>query len=109
VKTPPRVRLPGLKEFGTSESDSEPPKQPGETLNKTIGGVVMQCHKCKSRYHLFLKCPEGGRSEKVNYISMMMNMAEYFSERDPGELLAECIGDFLYDDLDHNVVAELKK
>jgi hypothetical protein len=27
-------------------------------------------------------------------------MAEDFSERDPGELLAECIGDFLYDDLD---------
>jgi hypothetical protein len=35
---------------------------------------------------------------------MMMDMAEDFSERDPGELLAECIGDFLYDDLDHNVV-----
>jgi hypothetical protein len=104
VKTPPRVSFPGLKEFGPSESDSEPPKQPGETLNKTIGGVVMQCHKCKSRYHLFLKCPKGGRSEKVNYISMMMDMAEDFSERDPGELFAECIGDFLYDDRDHNVV-----
>jgi hypothetical protein len=64
----------------------------------------MQCHKCKSRYHLFLKCPEGGRSEKVNYISTMMDKAEDFSERDPGELLAECIGDFLYNDLDHNVV-----
>jgi hypothetical protein len=73
VKTPPCVRFTGLKEFGTSESDSGPPKQPGETLNKTIGGVVMQCHKCKSRYHVFLKCPEGGRSEKVNYISMMMD------------------------------------
>jgi hypothetical protein len=56
-----------------------------------IGGVIMQCHKCKSRYHLYLKCPEGGRSEKVNYISMMMDMAEDFSERDLGELLAECV------------------
>jgi hypothetical protein len=108
VKTPPRVRFPGLKEFGTSESDSGPPKQPGEILNKTIGGVVMQCHKCKSRYYLFLKCSEGGRSEKVNYISMMMDMAEDFRERDPGELLAECIGDFLYDDLDRNVVADIE-
>jgi hypothetical protein len=26
VKTPPRVRFPGLKEFGTSESDSGPPE-----------------------------------------------------------------------------------
>jgi hypothetical protein len=69
----------------------------------------MQCHKCKSRYHLLLKCPEGGRSEKVNYISMMMmDMAEDFSERDPGELLAECIGDFLYDDLDHNTVTDIE-
>jgi hypothetical protein len=108
VKTPPRVKFPDLKEFGTSESDSGHPKQPGETLNKTIGGVVMQCHKFKSRYHLFLKCPEGGRSEKINYISMMMDMAEDFSERDPGELLAECIGDFLYDDLDHNVVTDIE-
>jgi hypothetical protein len=97
-----------LKEFGTSISDAGLPKQPGETLNKTIGVVVMQCHKCKSRYHLFLKCPEGERSEKVNYISMMMDMAEYFSERDPGELLAECIGDFLYDDLNHNVVTGIE-
>jgi hypothetical protein len=97
-----------MKEFGTSESDSGPPKQPGETLNKTIGGVVIQCHKCKSRYHRFLKCPEGGRSEKVNYISMMLDMAEDFSERDPGELLAECIGDFLYDDLDHYVVTGIE-
>jgi hypothetical protein len=48
VKTPPRVRFPGLKEFGTNESDAGPPAQPGETLNKTIGGVVNQCHKCKS-------------------------------------------------------------
>jgi hypothetical protein len=86
-----------------------PTKQPVETLNKTIGDVVMQCQKCKSRYHLFLKCPEGRRSEKVNYINMMMDMAEDFSERDPGELLAECIGDFLYDDLDHNVVQISKK
>jgi hypothetical protein len=108
VKTPPRVRFSGLKEFGTNESDSGHPKQPGETLNKTIGGVIMQCHKCKSRYHLFLKCLEGGRSEKVNYISMMMDMAEDFSDRDPGELLAECIGDFLYDDLDHNIVADIE-
>jgi hypothetical protein len=54
VKTPPRVRFSDLKEFGTSESDSGPPKQPCESLNKTIGGVVMQCHECKSRYHLFL-------------------------------------------------------
>jgi hypothetical protein len=100
---------PGLQEFGTSGSDLGPPKQLSETLNKTIGGVVMQCHKFKSRYHLFLKCPEGGRSEKVNYISMMMDMAEQFSERDPGELLAEFIGDFLYDDLDHNVVTDIEK
>jgi hypothetical protein len=108
VKTSPRVRFPGLKEFGTSESDSGPPKQPCETLNKTIGGVVMQCHKCNSRYHLFLKCPEGGRSEKVNYISMMMYKAEHFSERDPGELLAKNNGDFFYDDLDHNVVTYIE-
>jgi hypothetical protein len=53
-------------------------------------------------------CPEGGRSVKVNYISMMMDMAEDFSERDPGELLAECIGDVLYDDLDHNVVTDIE-
>jgi hypothetical protein len=46
VKTPPRVRFPGLKEFGTSESDSGPAKQLVDTLNKTIDGVVMQCHKC---------------------------------------------------------------
>jgi hypothetical protein len=39
---------------------------------------------------------------------MMMDMAKDFSERDPGELLAECIGDFLYDDLDHNVVADIE-
>jgi hypothetical protein len=68
----------------------------------------MQCHKCKSRYHLFLKCLEGGRSEKVNNISIMMDLAEDFSERDPGVLLAECIGDFLYDDLDHNVVTDIE-
>jgi hypothetical protein len=35
---------------------------------------------------------------------MMMDMAEDFSKRDPKDLLTECIGDFLYDDLDHNVV-----
>jgi hypothetical protein len=75
VKTPPRVRFHGLKEFGASESDAGPPKQPGETLNNTICGVLMHCHKCKSRYHHTLKCPEGGRSEKVNYISTMMDMA----------------------------------
>jgi hypothetical protein len=68
----------------------------------------MQCHKYKSRYHLFLKCPEGGRSEKVNYVSMMMDMAADFSERDAGELLAECIGDFLCDDMDHNVVTGIE-
>jgi hypothetical protein len=68
----------------------------------------MQSHKCKSRYHLFLKCREGGRSEKVKYISMMMDMEVDFSERDPGELLAECIGDILYDDLDHNVVTDIE-
>jgi hypothetical protein len=45
VKIPPRVRFPGLKEFGTNESDAGPSKQPGETLNKTIGGIVLQCHK----------------------------------------------------------------
>jgi hypothetical protein len=44
----------------------------------------------------------------VNYISMMMEMAEDFSERDTGELLAKCIGNFLYDDLDHNVVADIE-
>jgi hypothetical protein len=68
----------------------------------------MQCLKCKSRYHLFLKCPEGGRSEKVNYIIMMMDMAEDFSEPDSGELLAEFIGDFLCDNLDHNVVTDIE-
>jgi hypothetical protein len=62
VKISPRVRFPGLKEFGPRESDSGPTKQPGETLNKTISGVEMQCHKCKSRYHIFLKRPEEGRS-----------------------------------------------
>jgi hypothetical protein len=108
VKTPPRVRFTALKEFGTREFDSGPPKQPGETPNQTISGVVMQCHKCKSRFQLFLKCPEGGRSEKVNYISMMMDMAEDFSKNDPGKLLTECIGDFLYDDLDHNVVTDIE-
>jgi hypothetical protein len=41
VKTPPRIRFPGMKKFGTSESDAGPPKQPGEALNKTIGGVVI--------------------------------------------------------------------
>jgi hypothetical protein len=93
VKRPPRVRFPGLKEFGRSESDSGPPKNNSETLNKTIGCVAMQCHKCISRYHIFLKFPEEGRSVKVTYISMMMDTAEDFSERDPGELLAECISD----------------
>jgi hypothetical protein len=68
----------------------------------------MQCHKCKSRYHIFLKCQKGGRSEKVNYISMMTDMAEDYCERDPGELLAECIGDFLYHDLDHNVATDIE-
>jgi hypothetical protein len=38
----------------------------------------------------------------------MMDMAEDFSERDPGELLSECIGDFLYDDLDHSVVTGIE-
>jgi hypothetical protein len=38
----------------------------------------------------------------------MMDMAEDFSERDPGELIAECIGDFLYDDLDHNVDTDIE-
>jgi hypothetical protein len=37
---------------------------------------------------------------------MKMDMAEDFSERDPGELLAECIGDILCDDLYHNVVTD---
>jgi hypothetical protein len=67
----------------------------------------MQCHKRKFRYHFFLKCPEGGRSEKFNYITMMMDMAEDFSERDPEELLVECVGDFLHDDLYHNVVTDI--
>jgi hypothetical protein len=39
---------------------------------------------------------------------MMMDMAEYLSERDPGELLAECINDFLYDGLCHNVVTDIE-
>jgi hypothetical protein len=56
----------------------------------------------------FFKCIEGGRSEKFSYISMMMDTAEDFSECDPGELLAECIGDFLYDDLDHNVFTDIE-
>jgi hypothetical protein len=38
---------------------------------------------------------------------MMMDMAEEFSERDPGELISECIGDFLNDDLDHNVGTDI--
>jgi hypothetical protein len=37
VKAHPRVRFPGLIEFGTSESDTGPSKEPGETPNKTIG------------------------------------------------------------------------
>jgi hypothetical protein len=37
----------------------------------------------------------------------MMDMVDDFSERDPGELLAECIGEFLYDDLDNNVVTDI--
>jgi hypothetical protein len=37
---------------------------------------------------------------------MMMDMAEDFSER--GELLAECIDDFLYDYLDHNIVSDIE-
>jgi hypothetical protein len=40
----------------------------------------------------------------VNYITVMMNMAKDFSERHPGELFAECVGDFLYDDLDLNSI-----
>jgi hypothetical protein len=43
AETPLRVRFPGMKEFGTSES-AGPPKQPGETLNKTIGSVEMKYH-----------------------------------------------------------------
>jgi hypothetical protein len=43
----------------------------------------------------------------VNYITMM-NMAEDFSELDPGEQLAECVDDFLYDDLDHNVLTDIE-
>jgi hypothetical protein len=39
---------------------------------------------------------------------MMMDMEKDISERDPRELLAECIGDFLYDDLDHNVVTGIE-
>jgi hypothetical protein len=39
---------------------------------------------------------------------MMMDMAEVFSERDPRKLLAECVGDFLYDDLDHMVVTDIE-
>jgi hypothetical protein len=54
------------------------------------------------------KCPEGGRSKNVNYITMMMDMAEDFSERDPEKFLAECIGDVLYDDLDHKVVTDIE-
>jgi hypothetical protein len=44
----------------------------------------------------------------ANYIHMMMDMAEDFDERGPGELLAECIVDFLYEDLDHNVVTDIE-
>jgi hypothetical protein len=43
----------------------------------------------------------------VNYITMM-DMAEDFSELDPGEQLAECVDDFLYDDLDHNVLTDIE-
>jgi hypothetical protein len=38
---------------------------------------------------------------------MMMDMAEDFSELDPGELLAEFIGD-LYNDLDHIGVIDIE-
>jgi hypothetical protein len=44
VKTPPRVRFPGLKELGGKRIRCGTPKQLGETLEKVIGGVVMQCH-----------------------------------------------------------------
>jgi hypothetical protein len=36
----------------------------------------------------------------------MMDMEEDFRYFNPGVLLAECIGDFLYDDLDHNIVTD---
>jgi hypothetical protein len=39
---------------------------------------------------------------------MMMDLAEDFSERVPRELSAECIGDLLYDDLDHKVVTYIE-
>jgi hypothetical protein len=35
-------------------------------------------------------------------------MAEDFSEHDPGELLAECICDFLYEDLDRKVATDIE-
>jgi hypothetical protein len=53
VKTPLSVRFPGLEEFGTIEFDAGPPQKPGETLKKTICGLVVQCLK-KSRYRLVL-------------------------------------------------------
>jgi hypothetical protein len=78
-----------------------------KTLSKNIGGVRIQSHKCKSRYHLILQSPEGGRSEKFNYITIIM-IAEDFSERDARELLGERVGDFLYDDQDHKVLTDIE-
>jgi hypothetical protein len=52
----------------------------------------------------FLKVPRG----MPKYIIMMMDMAQDFSECDPGELLAERIDYFLYDDLNHNVVTDIE-
>jgi hypothetical protein len=57
VKTPPRVRIPDLKEFGKNESDAGPPKKLGETLDKTIRGVVMKCHKCNFQIPSHFKVP----------------------------------------------------
>jgi hypothetical protein len=63
VKTPLSVRFPGLEEFGTIEFDAGPPQKPGETLKKTICGLVVQCLK-KIQISSRLKRLEEGRSEK---------------------------------------------
>jgi hypothetical protein len=51
----------------------------------------------------FLKVPRGTTIQKGQLYQHDDGHGEDFSERGPGELFAECIGDFLYDDLDHNV------
>jgi hypothetical protein len=39
---------------------------------------------------------------------MMMEMEEDFSKRDPGEVLAKCVGDYLSEDLDRTVLTGIE-